>query len=224
MLRELSIRAHLGHLTPHRLGFVAAAILILAVPAVAQDVMRVEEDWKIVLNEPDDGNYSPQFHTVMSPLPTLDVFYSQVTWNYKDEGGYEAGGLQFQNWAGGELARARNFRTEALSTAAETITWTQRLTINYNTIQFAVVHGESTTWGSFGNYLMDANTGVQNLNDYDTNTSVVNSWITYGSNRVDSLTIVEVRKYDVDNNLLSVDTTPKVVFELEDQAEEAEAE
>jgi len=223
MSRHLSATARLWNSPTRKFWFVGTAVLALAVPAMAQQsVMRVEEDWKLVLNEPNNGLYSPQFHTVMSPYPNINGYYAQVLWNYKEVWDFEPGGLQFQTWIGEDLTRSRDFRSESLSTTAETITWTQRLSINGGTIRFYVIYGQSTTWGAFGNYIIDADDGIDDLNSYDTNTSVHNSWITYGSNRVDSLVITEVRRYDHDNNLLSTDSTPKVVFQLENSNSDSE--
>jgi hypothetical protein len=223
MSRQLSATARLWNLPTRKFWFVGAAVLALAVPAVAQQsVMRVEEDWKLVLNDPNNGLYSPQFHTTMSPTPNLSGFYAQVLWNYKEEGDFQPGGLQFQLWTGEELTRYRDFRSESLSTSAETITWTQRLYVYGETVRFYVINGQSTTWGAFGNYILDSDHGVDNLDNYDTNISVHNSWITFGSNRVDSLVITEVRRYDINGDLISTDSTPKIVFQLQNTSSDSE--
>src|SRR5512132_668997 len=58
-------------------------------------VTRVEEDWQLVLNEPDADCESPQFHTVMSPFTNSDGHYAQTLWNYREANEeYLAGGLQ----------------------------------------------------------------------------------------------------------------------------------
>ena len=59
-------------------------------------IMRVEEDWEVVLNEPGSDVNAPQFHTVMSPFGDLDSLYAQITWNYRELPDFEAGGLQIQ--------------------------------------------------------------------------------------------------------------------------------
>lgn len=222
MSHQLSTIAHLWDLPARNVWFVGAAVLALAIPAIAQGpaVMRIEQDWQLVLNEPNDGTYSPQFHTVMSPYPDLANFYAQVTWNYKEESSFEPGGLQLQNWMGGTLSKIRDLGTGSLSTTAETITWTQVLRTYGNVIRFYITNGQSTTWGQFGGYTIDSEIGVTNLNGYDTNVSVKNSWITYGSNRVNSLIITAVRSYDHQDDLVSEDLVPKVVFQFEDSASE----
>ena len=76
-----------------RVALAAIAVtsaLLFAVPPQAsegqptQSVLRVEEDWKLVLLEPDGLQNAPQFHSVMSPSGDLDSLYAQVTWNYRE--------------------------------------------------------------------------------------------------------------------------------------------
>lgn len=202
-----------------RTSSVLSAILIGAVtiPAIAQepnpnDVMRVEQDWRVVLEEPDGSVDSPQFHTVMSPFDHLDSYFAQFMWNFREQP-FAAGGLQLQVWGSEWLMGSKNVREELLSDAAETVTWTQVLDTDGTHVSVQVLNGESTTWGAFGGSAtkVSANAAVPNLNAYNTDVSVYNSTITLGSNRVQQMEITEVRKYG-SNGLISVDSTPKVVF------------
>ena len=194
---------------------------VLTIPggAVAEnpsdDVIRVEEDWELVLNEPDFDTNCPQFHTVMSPFGSLDSFYAQVTWNYRDEPGYDSDGVQMQAWVGESLAITKSFRSDEMSTVAETVTWTQTLETNGEWLKFRVENGVSTTWGAFGGDVMtiSGSANLPDMNGYSTSVSTDNSWITYGSNRVNQLILREVRRYGADG-LISVDSQPKVVFVL----------
>jgi hypothetical protein len=197
---------------------IALAVLLAGVPAAAQapssdPVLRVEEDWLLLLNEPGALVDAPQFHTVMSPFPNLDSYYAQVLWNYRESSldTIFLGGLQLQSWNGETKLRTRSVGIARLSTTAEIITWTQALQTDGVLLSYDITNGQSITWGQFGkdmNITQDAS--VPDLNQYDTNTSIQSSWITYGSNRVDLLVITEVRKYG-QNGLISVDSTPRVV-------------
>src|ERR1041384_5088407 len=70
----------------------AMAVILIAAPAArAQDggsgsdpIVRVEEDWVLSLNEPNDDADSPQFHTVMSPYSGTNSGFAQVLWNYAE--------------------------------------------------------------------------------------------------------------------------------------------
>src|SRR5262245_5177887 len=130
-------------------AFAGAAILGFPHFARAQAVAvtHIEEDWELVLNEPNNSKDSPQFHTVMSPVGNLDGFFAQVVWNYRELPDFQAGGLQLQSWNGEDLLRTRTVSTRELSTSAESITWTQSLDTDGSTLSFELKDGESTTWG-----------------------------------------------------------------------------
>lgn len=182
----------------------------------AEPVIRIEEDWQLVLNEPNDDVDSPQFHTVMSPQEDLDSYYVQVIWNYRESPEFVSGGVQLHSYNGDTQLRRRTVERRQLSTTAETITWTQALTLEASWVTFEVINGQSTTWGTFGrdmNIPLDAS--LDDLSTYSTDASVQNACVTYGSNRVDQLVITQVRRYGP-SGLVSVDNVPKIVFQFED--------
>jgi hypothetical protein len=179
-------------------------------------VVRIEEDWQLVLNEPDSMMEAPQFQTVMSPFGTLFSYYALVIWNYRETPNFAPGGLQLQSWDGDVRICRRGVGDTLLSTTAETITWTQALETNGSLLTFQILNGQSVTWGEFGKDMLITQTAtVPNLSSYRTAISVDNSWITYGSNRVDRMVITQVRRYTASGQV-TVDSTPKVVFERTD--------
>jgi len=183
----------------------------------AEPVIRVEEDWKLVLNEPDGSVDSPQFHTIMSPYTDVDSFYAQVLWNYRETPDFTAGGVQLQSYAGESLIRRRSMEFGQLSTSAETITWTQTLTTDGVALTFDVTNGQSTTWGTFGtNMRISSDANLPDLSGYSPDVSAHESCVTYGGNRVDLLVITEVRYYGA-SGVLGVDNTPRVVFQLDQE-------
>lgn len=178
-----------------------------------EPVIRIEEDWYLVLNEPSDELEAPQFYTTMSPGDTLDWFYAVVIWNYRELPEYAPGGLQLQSWFGDTRLRRRSVGAQMLSTTAETIAWTQVLETDGTQLSFEITNGQSATWGEFGRDMKIYEYAfLPNLNAYDTNQSVENACITYGANRVDALVITQVRRYGR-NGLISIDWTPKIVYE-----------
>jgi hypothetical protein len=177
-------------------------------------VVRVEQDWELVVNEPNEFTYSPQFHTVMSPFSHLDSYYAQVTWNYQQGTQFTLGGLQLQCWNGSDLVRTRGVKTEPLSIESETVVWTQVLWKVDDLLVFRIIDGQSTSWGWFGRDMaIDQSTDLIDLEGYSTDVSVQKSWITFGANRVDSLVIKQVRMFDVDDNLVRVEDSPRVVYQ-----------
>jgi hypothetical protein len=178
----------------------------------APQVLRVEEDWVLVLNQPNDSAISPQFHTAMSPAGNFNNFFAQVVWNYREIPDFRAGGLQLQLWNGQEVVQYKSDREDPLSTAAETIRWTQVLETSDGVLDFHIADGQSVTWGDFGDGLHLASAGGPvDLNGYSPEFSVQNSCITYGANRVNILAISQVRYYGA-SGLISVDETPRVVY------------
>lgn len=214
------------HLLPRVLILGAAACtLVIGSPVGAggggetDPIIRVEEDWQLVLNEPQSLVSAPQFHTVMSPFASLNSYYAMVIWNYREtfEGDVMPGGLQIQDWNGEAQLGRNSVGTEPLSTTAETVTWTQRLTVNSLQYTYEIVNGHSQTWGNFGDDMRVCRSpGWSDLSGYSTNVSVANSWITYGANRVDRLVITQVRRYRQSGAVI-VDSTPRVLYEHHDE-------
>ena len=180
---------------------------------VSDPVIRVEEDWELVVNEPNDNTKAPQFHTVMSPFGDLNSFYAQTLWNYREAPNFVAGGVQLASYDGETLIRQRSIEYGTLSTSAETITWTQALQTDGTVLTFSILDGVSTTWGAFGRDMyISSQAYLAQLNGYAPEVSAANSCVTYGSNRVQSLTIKRVRYYGA-SGLLYVDNTERVVGE-----------
>ncbi len=205
---------------------VAAALALGAVPArallaeeVDDSIVRVEEDWELVLNEPNENVESPQFHTVMSPVGNADSFYAQVVWNYRETPDFAFGGVQLQGWNDDALITSRAVRNTPLSTQAETITWSQVLDLSNGTLNFSVENGQSVTWGHFDRDMkISSATNLSNLGSYSPDVSAAQTCITYGSNRVDTLVIREIRYYS-ESGLVRTDTTRRVVYQLPEDEE-----
>ncbi len=215
-MSNLVLASRLPKGTSRSVLIVLAGISILPALAsapTAEPVIRVEEDWELVVNEPNDGTQSPQFHTVMSPDGTVDGYFAQTLWNYRETPDFAAGGVQLQSYNGEELLRTRSVEHRPLSTTAETITWTQSLETDGTTLTFSVANGVSTTWGEFGRDMNISSTAnLPELNQYSADASAADSCVTYGANRVESLTLVRVRYYSADG-LLAVDNTPRPACE-----------
>ena len=190
--------------------------LVGAAPS-GDPILRVEEDWEITLTEPTSDLDVPQFHTVMSPYGSVNAAYFQVTWNYREQPDFTAGGLQLQVWNGDESFAVRNVDDGSLSSNAESVTWTQSLQIESPDLTFTVFNGHSSSWGYFGGESMTVRmpSPVMSLNSYSTDVSAANSWITYGHNRVVRMVLKEVRKFD-QNGLREQITTPRVIYEHAD--------
>lgn len=211
-----------GPRVKHFLLAISSGLLAIIVPAArsidgeVDPVLRVEEDWVMVLNEPDDQVDSPQFHTVMSPFNHLDYNYAQVLWNYRELTRFTPGGVQLHSYYGESVTQKRSMEYGQLSTTAETISWSQALSTDGAMLSFEVFNGSGATWGTFGRDMrIDANANLADLNQYSPDVSAENACVTFGANRVESLIIHQVRYYHA-SGLVSVDTTPRVAFQYGD--------
>ncbi|MEX0713247.1 MAG: hypothetical protein WD278_12905 [Pirellulales bacterium] len=195
------------------LAVVGVLLAAAGAQAQAQDVMRVLEDWELVIGQPDAAINSPQVTTIISPLTENDA-YCAFNVNYKTEGEYAEGGLQIHVWNPSSPLLIKNSSKKGVcKTLNEVVTWTMEMKLAPGVLSFKVGNGKSTTWGSFGDlgYLeADVGTTIAHLNGYSPQTSVDSSGVSFGGNRVTSLVLKRVRKYDAAGLLIS-DTSPGLV-------------
>jgi hypothetical protein len=203
---------------------VVAATLLVAAPASAQTIIRVEEDWRLVIGVPDPAVEAPQITTTISPRGNIDGVHCIFELNHGTLGDYAPGGLQLQRWVGDQNTTVRNFpKYQLLAIPDEVIVWTMKMSHNGgNTLTFDIDDGYSTTWGAFGNQgylLFEASTSLSDLNQYDPAVSVANSLVGYASHRVKDLCITEVRYYTA-SGLHYRDTTHRCVHDYDPNADE----
>lgn len=193
---------------------------ISAADANPDAVARIEEDWELDVNEPASESCSPQFHTVMSPYGSLNGLYFQVTWNYQELPDVTEGGLQLQVWGGSEDFASRDAGSGYLSNDAERVSWTATLSTDHQHVTFGIDNGYSQSWGSFGGETMRVRTSrpLASLDTYSTDVTTTNSWITYGSNRVNRLVLKEIRRYREDGSLLSRDSQERVIYQNSEES------
>ena len=177
-------------------------------------VARVEEDWQLVVSEPDTNDNSPQITCVISPS-VLSNGYAALDMNFYSQPDYSPGGIQLHVWSPSTPMLVTNSSvTGMLQNQNETVTWTTRMSLSNNQLTFSVVNGQSTSWGQFGvkgklNLSVGAN--LTDLSAYDPSVSLKNSGVPYASNRVTSLTLKAVRWYSASGVLLQQNTTPQAV-------------
>lgn len=204
----------------------AVATLLLAFPLVSHlglwpvradgppDVVKVQEDWELVIGDADTLLEAPQVVCVMAPQPADDSVYSLFELNHQNLPSYQSGGLQLQVWSGDQLLGYKDDeRSELLGQAGEVITWTQEMSTQDSGLKFRVLNGGSSTWGAFapdGSLAVDGGQGTNNLNGYSPDFSVSRSGVSYGAKRVQSFTLKRVRLYS-SQGLIAEDDTPRSV-------------
>jgi len=174
----------------------------MAQPIFAQDntpqIIRVEEDWELIVNTPDPNRDAPQISTWMSPTNSLGGDHFGVDINHAQRAGYAGGGFQTKRMNASQLVEDRCENIGAkLQVEGETIRWTQLLAIIEQDVVFAVKNGTSTSWGNFGgpDTLIRIPISPRNLNGYDPNLSCESSGVGYALNRVASLKLLRIRLY-----------------------------
>lgn len=223
--------------TRHRFGpswgAPALAVLVAAVAASGlsaqsgnSDVFSVEEDWEVVIGDPENNDNGPQITCTISPAD-MGTAYCAFDINYHTQPDYQAGGLQIHTWDPADpIEYANSPHTELMETSGETVTWTTKMTLQQDgTLNFRITNGQSQTWGQFGNngngnngnsdnsnhLSLSLSMSLQNLNSYSPNVSLDNSGVSFASNLVVSQRLMAVRWYDANGNLIQEFTTPQVV-------------
>jgi hypothetical protein len=179
-----------------------------------ENVVRIEEDWELVIGTPNTDSTAPQIVCVMSANGSTVNPHAMFTLNHHSEPDFVPGGLQIQVWQGEQCIHARSDPSSAtLSQANETVRWTQVLTVDENGLGFEVVDGTSTTWGNFGGqgYLKAiVDPQVNSLSSYTPDFSVSNSGVGYAANRVQSLVLRRIR-YVTSSGDVYEDSTARTV-------------
>ena len=192
----------------------AAAMFIPAATAMAVDIVRVEEDWELVVGDPDESTNSPQVTCVTSSSGGIDGHYAALTINHKTLPDFEPGGLQLQVWDGTGAVGSSKFPKDDELGSGDTVSWTLSMRVEGGQLHFEVTQGNSATWGSLGGqgYLRQTvASNLTNLNGYSPAVSVENSGVGYAGNRVTSLRLKAVRAYSAEG-LVAEDNSPKSIF------------
>lgn len=113
-------------------------------------VLRIEEDWELVVETSDANSVAPQVSCVFSPFNHLDSVYGCVELNHRNLPSFQGGGVQLQAWHADIATAFRDWENvSVIHTNEETIRWTQAMTLHDDRLIFQVVNGTSRTWGSF---------------------------------------------------------------------------
>ncbi len=197
---------------------VAALTCALAAPvltpahAQALPIVCVEEDWELLLGEPDINSHGPQVSCTFSPFPHLDSVHAVFELNHRTLPAFASGGMQLQLWYGESSLACRMHPSDSvMQLPGELVKWTQVMRIDDGWLHFEIKNGSSMTWGEFGQgYLrFQVPVGLKNLDDYSPTVSVENSGAGFAANRVQCLLLRRVR-YTLADGQTIVDSTVRV--------------
>ena len=113
------------------LGWVASLVVLGLLPlgaARGQDIVRVEEDWELVVGDPDVNSCGPQVVTTMSPGWDISGTYFTMEINHRSAPYWQPGGISIHRW-NGEWRMASFDRSDRtiMNTDGEVVSWTQAL-------------------------------------------------------------------------------------------------
>lgn len=196
------------------IGGIAAVLSMFSLSASGEEptIWKIEEDWEMVIYEPDPSIYSPQVTFFTSPSLDLDDTYFQLQMNYEADEAFSAGGFHVAAVSNGSIVdEERSSHRITLGTSNDQIRWTSVMAVVENKLLFAVKDGHGTEWGDFGGpeYLVRVvPSPVQDLSNYHHQQSLDSVDIGFGANRVQSVTLRHVRIFysngvvtDLDLNL-----------------------
>jgi hypothetical protein len=201
-----------------RTGGALFGVLALAITAWAQDAVvpydRIEEDWEIVVSEPDPDAHAPQLINVMSPTGDLSEDYGVLELNHCTQPDYVEGGLQLQFWSNDEYQL--NYTPQPsllLAIPNETIRYTFVMSIENGQLKYRVRHGTSQSWGTFGgdNFVVSRPARRPDLSAYTPAVSTSKSRVAFAKHRVERFVLKRIRYYK-NNELVKWDWTDRQVY------------
>ncbi|WP_144057719.1 hypothetical protein [Novipirellula maiorica] len=170
-------------------------------------IFKIEEDWEMVLNEPDAINHSPQvtFFTTPTDEPSR---YFQLQLNHAVDTQFSGGGFHVAAVENDQIIdQARSETRAALSSDGDHVRWTSILATVEGQTLFAIKNGHASQWGDFGgpDFLVRMNSDASlGLSQYHPQKSLDAVDIGFGANRVASITLLEVRVFYVDGSVVPV--------------------
>jgi hypothetical protein len=181
----------------------------------------IEEDWVVEIGVPDPAGHAPQIITAMSSTDRLEDVHALFELNHATLPNYQAGGMGLQIWSSEtNLAYMQHPLQGALHHQNEVITYTMTQKVSNGVIRFEVKNGNSSTWGNnwgIGGFYLQVPTSQTAVANYSPETSVKFSKVSFAKHRVKKFALKESRLYGPNGNLISKDSTERIVHQLEDE-------
>ncbi|MCA9068899.1 MAG: hypothetical protein KDA84_08255 [Planctomycetaceae bacterium] len=185
-------------------------------------VVYIEEDWEIQIGTPDPDGEAPQIITAMSSTDRLEDVHAILEMNHSTLPDYQAGGMSLQIWSSGtNLDYMVHPHKDKLHIDNEVLTYKMTMKISDGTIRFEVKNGTASSWGNYGigGFHRTVTTPQTEFTQYSPATSAKFSKVGYAKHRVKKFFLKESRTYNAAGELISRDTTERVVHELTPDSE-----
>lgn len=177
------------------------ALAVICPPATAQPTLeRVEEDWELVVGDPDWAVDAPQVSVTMIPFTSAPHLQLQLNLNHALSPDFVSGGIQLRVVDEDSLLGQLHLHAgEKLEYESETVRWTSAVQKIPGGYSFGIASGISQSWGAFGgnDYLLGLSQSLVggNLEGYTYVRSLENSGVSFAGNRVQSLRLLRVRYF-----------------------------
>jgi hypothetical protein len=132
-----------SHKTWREVAFLGLAISFGMAPADPPPPDRIEEDWQVVVANPDPSSSGPQITTCMNPSSDASGAFATFYVNYQDYPDWQPGGMQVKAYgptpdprSNPPVLASSSSGNGVCETQGETITWTQRLSIWGGNVHF----------------------------------------------------------------------------------------
>lgn len=185
----------------------------------APPILRVEEDWEVLVATPDPNSDIPQIVTVFGPTNAYFDTHTLFELNHGTLPGFGEGGMQLQVWYGDWLVGyLRQQAPVELAIPNEKIRYTTVTAINGDFLDMAIINGTSSTFGQFGqdnSLRARLYTSRTHLNPYKPNNSITHSRVTFGANRVSYFKRTAIRVFIANNELYVESNTDTFVHQLQ---------
>lgn len=163
----------------------------------ATTLIRIEEDWVALVDEPDVNISSPQICNIISPTRSLNGPVGQIQINHRGYPSFEEGGLQVQGLVGGETVSAMSSgRTAVLARSSDNLRYTVTLELAEEGYVFGIRNVRSRTWGSFASRGIRTSVHCDDttLDAYSPDVSIENSVVNLGAHRIKIHYITAIRR------------------------------
>ena len=178
-------------------------------------VVRVEEEWEVLIGSPDPFLDMPQIVTVFGPADPNTGVHAVFELNHGTLPEFGEGGMQLQYWSGETLKGYRRQKAPTeFSTAGETVKFTTVTEIENGNLTMSVTNGKSRTFGNFGDessLRIQVQTNLSNLDGMSLENSVLHSKVTYGANHVQKFQRNRVQMLNADGDVVATDTQVREV-------------
>lgn len=189
-------------------GILVALFCACFANAQETTIWKIEEDWEMVINDPDPATFSPQVTFFTSPSVSSDDTYFQLQMNYAADEGFSGGGFHVAAVFGEDLIdEARSATSSTLATDGDVIRWTSVMATINGKYLFAVKDGHGDEWGHFGGpaYLVQLSAGdAVDLSSYHHQQSLDSVDVGFGGNRVHRITLERVRLHYADGHVTTL--------------------